>query len=68
MSRRTIAKVAQEGSQNHARVIYDTEWGEYIVRFYHHAQRLEDADYHTTDRADALGTAKLWAAKGVAHV
>src|SRR5262245_52187302 len=34
------------------------EAGEYRVRLYYHSQALPDADYFTSDRADAHGTAQ----------
>lgn len=43
--------------QYRARVYRDTEWDEFRVRFYCHAQHLEDADYHTDDKRDAMNTA-----------
>jgi hypothetical protein len=35
-------------------------WGEWVVRAYdQHGKRWPEADYHTDDKADAEGTAKL---------
>jgi len=52
-----IGNTADVG-QYRARIYYDNEWGEYRVRFYHHATyRGADEDYHTDDRADANNTA-----------
>lgn len=41
-----------------ARVCLDTEWEEYIVRFYKDGKHIKSADYHTEDEADAIATAK----------
>lgn len=47
------------------RVYRDREWNEYVVRFYSFVgdcgwSRLDDAEYRTDDRSDAMGTARVW--------
>lgn len=42
-------------------VVYrDSEWGEYVVEHYEQGRYQANADYHTDDRQDALGTAGIW--------
>ena len=40
-----------------ATVFYDFEYEEFVVKFYREAVYLEEADYFTTDRTDAIETA-----------
>lgn len=42
-----------------AKVYRDAEWQEYRVKFFVNGQHNEPADYHTNDKEDAIGTAKL---------
>ena len=39
------------------RVVFDNDWNEYIVQAYLQGRRHADADYHTDNKFDALGTA-----------
>lgn len=42
-----------------AKVYKDYEWQEYRVKFYSpEGQHMENADYHTDDKTDALDTAR----------
>jgi hypothetical protein len=50
---RTIATVT--GPKGSATVRHDREWGEYVVTFHGNAR----AGYHTDDREDAIGTARV---------
>lgn len=44
-------------------VYRDSEWNEFIVRLYYRDSGLyAPADYHTTDKADAIATADEMAA------
>lgn len=44
---------------NFAKVYYDYEWGEYIVKFYNHrGVHMDASDYHTDSKEDAILTAK----------
>lgn len=47
-----------------AMVYRDTEWQEFVVKFYTHihdeTQYHEGADYHTNDLDDAVETANTW--------
>jgi hypothetical protein len=43
-----------------ARISYDSEFDEYLVKFYVRGVRKEHADYFTPDKCDALDTAKYW--------
>lgn len=42
-----------------AKVYRDEEWDEYRVSIFHMGQWGETSDYHTNDKADAMGTAPL---------
>lgn len=45
---------------NHVAKVYrDTEWNEWRVRFWYCKVYLNEADYHTDDREDAMDTAML---------
>ncbi len=57
MTYRTVRTIQGE-AQCWARVQWCAELEEFRVRFYRHAERLEAADYFTSDRSDAIGTAK----------
>lgn len=48
------------GSDKVAKVYRDVEWNEYRVIYYLNGQKLNGADYHTDDKADAINTANLW--------
>jgi hypothetical protein len=50
----TIHKAAAEAT---AKVYRDTDWQEYRVKFYARGQHLQNADYHTDDKQDAIDTA-----------
>lgn len=39
---------------------YDSDWEEYIVKFYREGKYQKDADYHTDCKEDAHGTAKVF--------
>ena len=42
-----------------AKVFFDVEYSEYIVKFYdEEGQHMVNADYHTDNEADARGTAR----------
>ena len=43
-----------------AKVYRDSDYDEYVVRFYVDGQRLPAADYFTSDRADAQSTARAF--------
>lgn len=43
-----------------ARVYRDSEWDEYVVKYYVGQAHVLKADYHTNDKADAIGSAKLF--------
>lgn len=47
-----------------ARVYRDAEWDEYRVRYYREGVRQPTADYHTDDKAEALGVADHFAHSG----
>ena len=40
-----------------ATVFYEFEYEEFVVKFYREGVSLEEADYFTTDRAEAIETA-----------
>lgn len=47
-----------------AKVLFDSDLGEYCVKFYRHAQHVKEADYFTNDKADAIRTAQTETLKG----
>ena len=47
-----------------ARVYRDAEWNEYRVKFYLNGHHMQEEDYHTDDKQDAMDTAALWAGVG----
>jgi S1-C subfamily serine protease len=55
----TVINVREKGGRR-AVTYRDSEWEEFLVRFYENGVHLEDADYHTSDRDDALDTARVW--------
>ena len=56
---RTIINVREKGGRR-AVTYRDSEWEEFCVYFHENGVHLEDADYHTDDREDALDTAAAW--------
>lgn len=51
---------SKEAGNRSVKVFRDTEWNEYIVRFYIDDEYQEEADYHTDDKQDAVDTAGKW--------
>jgi hypothetical protein len=47
-----------------AKIYFDTDLSEYRVRFYRHAEYVSEADYFTSDKTDALSTARVQTLKG----
>ncbi len=44
---------------NKTRVYRNAEWDEYVVKFFNHqGVHMDASDYHTSDKQDALDTAK----------
>ncbi len=43
-------------------VYHDSEWDEYVVKFYHKGGKYlkPSSDYHTDSKQDAIGTAELY--------
>ena len=39
-------------------ILHDWNWEEYRVQFWRNRERLKDADYHTEEFDDAVGTAQ----------
>lgn len=56
--KRKIQEFAKNGKV--AKVYRDSDWEEYCVTFYANGSKLANADYHTSDKADAIDTAKHW--------
>ena len=48
-----------------AKVYRDSTWGEYRIKFWQEDEYMKEADYHTTDKDEALQFAQRWA-EGVA--
>lgn len=40
------------------KILWDSDWEEYIVRFYKDGVYMAESDYYTDDKEDALDTAK----------
>ena len=57
MTRKKIAEFDPPDGDKGAKVYRDSEWNEYRVVFYRSTVKQEGADYHTSDRQDALDTA-----------
>lgn len=65
MSTRIITRIIDDTTaehQRHARVVFDTEWQEYRVKQYNHAELV--GTYHTDDKADAIATGRAWVLTG----
>jgi hypothetical protein len=63
MSRRRIETISNTQTGECAKVYRDSEFAEYVVRFYGADGKLNaDADYHTDSLSDAQGTARaaIW--------
>lgn len=62
MSRKVIAKNAavKDGKQCEFRVVRDSEWNEYIVKYYIDGKEQIEWSYHTDDKQDAIDTANSW--------
>lgn len=62
---RKINEVVDPETGNRARVYHNTEWGEYIVKFYNSdGIHMDASDYHTSDKQDANDTADTVCRKG----
>jgi len=59
-SKRLITKMANEQSGKEAKVYLDREYAEYIVQFFDNGKYQREADYHTDDKDDAIGTAQMF--------
>jgi hypothetical protein len=51
-------KISNTDGTRLAKIYRDIDWNEYRVKFYFNGRYNPDADYHTDDYGDALGTAK----------
>lgn len=61
MSLKKIAEFHNTADEKKASVYRDSEWQEYRVKFNASGIYLEGADYHTTDKIDAIDTASNFA-------
>lgn len=53
-----IAEFHDQTNGNVAKVFCDSEWDEFRVKFYDSTgKHMDGADYHTSDRQDAMNTA-----------
>lgn len=50
-----------------AKIYRDMAWDEYRVKFFEFGAYCAEADYFTTDKVDAFGTAEFWAAPPVRY-
>ncbi len=48
----------RKDSENFAKVYWNREYSEFVVKFTFVGVRVEEADYFTNDLQDAIGTAK----------
>lgn len=54
-----IATFSTEG-EGTAKVYHNTEWQEYVVKWFNtRGTHMDASDYHTDDKQDALDTAQL---------
>lgn len=63
MARKRIETITNTKTGEFAKVYRDSEWQEYVVRFYDKAGALKRAeDFHTDDKGDAQTTARsvIW--------
>ena len=56
MSRYLSEKMERDNLE--AKIFRDTDYNEFIVRFYKDNTLIKEADYFTDDREDAVGTAE----------
>jgi hypothetical protein len=59
MSTRKIATIANPDNSMNAYVRYNSELQEYKVCFFQGATHLKNSDYFTSDKADAISTARI---------
>jgi len=58
----SVMRSAHEAQpEKSAKVYLDHETGEYLVQFFIGSSHLEDSDYCTSDKVDAVGTATAFA-------
>jgi hypothetical protein len=57
---RKIHEATDQKSGCKAKVYWNSEYREFVVRFYsHRGEHLDASDYYTDDREDAIGTATV---------
>lgn len=56
---KTLATFRQPESLTAVLVVWDTEYQEFICEVYEAGEHLEELDYFTDDKQDALDTAKV---------
>lgn len=54
----TVEHTTKAGAVHGAKVYRDSEWNEYVVKFSASGVTLLKADYHTSDKQDAIDTAE----------
>lgn len=54
---RLISTIHKASEELTVKTYKDTEWNEFRVKTYIQGQHLQNADYHTDDKDDALSTA-----------
>ncbi len=59
MSLKIVTKASNSSTNRKATVLYDSERGTYLVKFYRDGKHEVDANYSTTDKEDALSTVKF---------
>lgn len=60
MARKKFAEIVNAESGRIAKLYHDAEWGEFRVVFYKGTIKQAGADYHASDRSDAIDTANHW--------
>lgn len=60
---RKVLGIDQKNTGRKIAVYRNSDWNEWVVKFYLDGKYQVDADYFTDDQADALDTANSWLAK-----
>ena len=60
MARILVHKEKDSTGRKEIRVYWDSEWEEFITKFYGDGQYLQNCDSHCTDKQEAIDTGKAW--------
>ena len=61
MANKLISVVMGDSGKCSAKVYFDADLEEYTVKCFKHNRLVVDSEYHTEDRRDAMGTARVMA-------